>query len=217
MHSEWLCARCGLHRTTMAAGIASAADQPAGPARTRHRALKAAIGSGLTAKMLIGAAALAAVGGAVATAPPPVPVPPDPVPPVSTPAAPPAAPVPGELPPPANDRAAEVTTPGVIPAGRPAGSPSPDLSDQASMPDNVAVYLEAVRDWTACIDLAVHEFATTRPGIGGFDPFAACPDRPQPSAFALGRAVGRPDDAGSQRNDHGRPTDPGKSDPQGLG
>jgi len=79
------------------------------------------------------------------------------------------------------------------------------------MPDNVSEYVAAVHAWSACVDAAVHDFASTRPtGSRGFDPLGACPDRPEPQAFNIGNAKGRPDDPGSQRYDApGPPEDPG--------
>ncbi len=69
VHSEWLCARCGLEKTAATAGLAT--EGAGGPSRTWRGAFKAAVGSGLAAKVLIGAAAVAAVSSAVATDAPP--------------------------------------------------------------------------------------------------------------------------------------------------
>ena len=214
VHSQWLCARCGLHRTNAVAGIGSSggSSRP-GPARSWRGAVRAAIGSGLAAKVLIGAAALAAVGGAVATDAPPVPTPPASTPP-SPPVGPPLSPVPGELPEVAADQAVAATTPGVIPGERgsagilSAGTP-------AQIPTNVSLYIEAVHDWSACIDARAHEFAEPLLAVG-LDPFAACGDRPTPGQFNIGNALGRPDSAGrpdypgsEDGNPPGKPDDPG--------
>ena len=215
VHSQWLCARCGLHRTHAVAGIGSSSgNSHTGRARS-WRAVKAAIGSGLVAKVLIGAAALAAVGGAVATDAPPVPAPPASTPP-SPPVGPPMSPLPGELPEVAADQAVAATTPGVIPAERgsagipPAGTP-------AQIPTNVSLYIEAVHGWSACIDARAHEFAEPLMAVG-INPFEACGDRPTPGQFnianTLGRPdwAGRPDDPGSQAGDPpGKPDDPASS------
>ncbi len=78
------------------------------------------------------------------------------------------------------------------------------------MPSEVSAYLAAVNEWTACIDTAVHEFAASRTGTS-FDPFAACPSKPEPGTFSVGNRpahAGRPEDPGSQGN--GRPDDPGE-------
>lgn len=212
VHTSWLCARCGLERMTTVAGLdATDGTRSAG---TWRRAVRAAIGSGLTAKILIGAAALATVGGVVATESPPADTPPSAPPPVSTPVEPPDTPAPGPLPGVADDIAHAATTPGVVPADQ-GDAPDPDPADSPPQPSNVSSYVTALHEWTACMDEAVRQFATVRTA-GGFDPFQACPDRPDPAAFDLGAAYGRPDapgrpdEPGSQRDDApGRPDDPG--------
>ena len=153
--------------------------------------------------MLIGGAALAAVGSAIITDPPTSLTPPASLPPTTPPTGPPTSPVPGELPPTTNERAAETTTPGFVPA------------DEGNAGD-VALYVADVRAWTECVDKAEHTFDAIRDGTRpGFDPFDACTDRPDPRAYGfvddngpldLGR---NSDDPGSQRNeDPGSPAGP---------
>ncbi len=206
VHSQWLCARCGLERTAAVAGMAGAGA--GATSRTWRGAIKTALGSGLVAKMLVGAAAVAAVSSAVSADTPPTTTPPETVPVVSTPVGPPSDPVPGTLPPTADDQATDATTPGVVPAEQ---GNNPD----DAMPPEVSAYVAAVNAWSACIDTAVHEFATA-PG-GGFDPFTACPDKPDAPGLYFGNppgSAGRPDDPGSQGNGEGPPENPGE---QGRG
>jgi len=223
LHREWLCARCGLARTTIATGAATATDRAAGGStRTWQRALRAAIGSGLAAKLLIGAAALAAVGGAIITNPPPDVSPPPTPSPETTPVGPPTSPVPGDLPATANPSAVEATTPGVVPKNQVNNANAQEKSSGET--HNVADYLAAIQEWNACVDGAVDDFVIDRPATrDDFNPFSACAERPKPGDYGLGSAVGppdgagMPDDPGSQRNeDPGQPEDPGSPDNPGI-
>ena len=216
LRSEWLCARCGLARATITTGPASAiaGGVAVGATRRWQRTLRTAIGSGLATKILIGAAAVAAVGGSIITNAPPDLTPPPTLPPMTTPVGPPAAPVPGELPPTVDQLAAAVTTPGMVPNDRGNADARQEQSSGAT-PNDVADYVAAIQEWNACVDGAVGDFATDRPGTSGrFNPFSACAKRPQPADYGLGGApgadggAGKPDDPGSQRNqDPGRPED----------
>jgi hypothetical protein len=180
---EWLCARCGLHRTTVAAGLDPLnADATAGPAGRWRGAFKAAIGSGLAAKVLIGAAALAAVGGAVATDAPPPTSPPPSRPPVSTPAGPPETAVPGTLPDVASDVARTAPHPDRI-------GPDPvQTQDQGQgtqnaggMSTEAAKYVAAIHVWSECLDRQVRAFSALRRGDrSGFDPFESTLDSLEP-------------------------------------
>ena len=179
MRGEWLCARCGLRRTT-------SGDGPPNVGRSRRRtwsrALKAAIGSGLVAKVLIGAVAVAAVGGAIVTENPPVTVPAS-TPPASTLAGPtPAAPGPADtpvpsLPDPAADRAGESVPSDHVPAEqahRPFNVPG------NGMPPPVAAYVGEVHRWSECVGESLREFEAGRPGANG-DPGLERGPRPEPN------------------------------------
>lgn len=223
LHREWLCARCGLARTTIATGPGAATDRAtAGSARRWQRALRAAIGSGLAAKLLIGAAALAAVGGAIITNPPPDVSPPLTLSPETTPVGPPTSPVPDDLPPTANQDAVDATTPGVVPKNQVNAGNAQERSSGAT-PDNVAEYLAAIREWNACVGGPVDDFVIDRPGTRDrFNPFSTCSGRPQPADYGLAAALGptdgarKPPDPGSQRNElPGQPADPGPPDSPG--
>lgn len=199
MDGVWLCARCGLQGTTASSPSRSAEDTG-----WRHRrvALRTALASGLAAKVLIGAAAVAAVGGAVAGTT--VPQPDFPHPPATQP--PPQSPLTQDVPPTPSDG----TEAGGVAAGGQITPASGSLP--GTPPEPIASFVEGVLEWSACVDAAVHAFAESPPGTG-FDPFAECPDRPVPPGAAnaqRGRPefAGRPDDPGSQAANPGRGSNP---------
>lgn len=212
VHTQWLCARCGLHRTAVVAGLRSDAAEATSPVRSWRTPLKAAIGSGLAAKVLIGAAALAAVGGAVATDPALDLVPPSDPPPTVAPIVPATSSLPEDLPPSTNATAAETTAPGIGPADADNASRPIDVAEN---PANVQNYIEAVHEWSGCVEKAEHNFANLRPVSGErFNPFDACGERPNPRLFGVGSespdSAETSDDSALQRPDHaGPPDDPG--------
>ena len=173
----WLCARCGLRHTTGAIGVG---DPPTRQHRgSRRRTLLATLGSGLATKILIGTAAVAAVGGVIVTdtplnaadsdAPPPatqqrssVSVENDAVPP---------------LPSQASDTAATTTPKDDIPPHTGAEGLIPVAGAQ---PSDVAEFVSSVDSWTECIRDEARLFAESRPiPREGFDP-GVCGERPPP-------------------------------------
>ena len=213
VRGEWLSARCGLHRTTIAAWLGTDPDQAdGGPSRSWSKVLKAAIGSGLAAKVLIGAAALAAVGGAIVTDTPPVTAPPPSTPPVSVALGPPPTPVPS-LPPQAADVAVAAVPEEHVPAAQ---DDVANAGPEIAVPDEVVDFLVEVNRWSTCIDETVHEFAASSAADkkGGFD-FDDC--GPRPDFYARTFAVGRPEEPGSQAADAaGKPEDPDKPEDAGM-
>ena len=212
--SKWLCARCGgLQQTNASAGIGTTPDEASpGPTRSWRGITRAAVGSGLVAKVLIGAAALAAVGGAVVTDVPPPTFPPTSTPSTSTPADLPVKIVPS-LPPSASETARDATPEKSIP---PTTASSGPTSSEAA--EQAAAVVEEARLWNACINDAVHAFAIGASASGsGFDPFDHCGERPKFSNAEAGTrsgGVGPPDVIGPAEgtgppDNPGRPDDPG--------
>lgn len=214
---RWLCARCGLEETAVAG--APAAGRP-GTSRPLRRSAAALIGSSLAAKILIGAAALAAVGGVLVA---------DPgshgsTPPRVTTTAASRADAAATTAPAAVDRDATPAPASVVPAGD--GPPS-ETPGAGEMPPDVARFVDDLQDWADCVQEQAQQFAASRPDPGsGFDP-AVCGERPAPPAASPatpggatvpgsppGKTAAQPaGGAAAARDDDGSPQSPGSMKP----
>lgn len=196
LHGRWLCAQCGLHQTTVAAGL----ERPSPSySRPRRRTIVAAFGTGLAAKILIGAAALAAVGGVIVADP-------------HLAGGDPAQPTEASSPP----TSAAVTT-----TGPPTSVNTPDTAaigaaegPEPGLPPSVNEFVIVLDQWAECIADTARTFASARPEPGqGFDP-SACgprPEAPVPDHARTQQDPGPPEWAG-------QPQDPGPRErgPQGA-
>ncbi len=168
------CAACGLGQYSNSASS---------PRRLRRRSRRAAFlavfSSGLFVKVLLGAVALAAVGGAAA-----------------------ATVIDNEVSEPRSPGiVADQTIPTTIPETAAAGSAVVALTttDSVASPTvdaAVAEYVAAVRAWADCISGA----ASTHIGTG-FDPDIVCPDTPYPGDFGLAGDPADPPAAGVDPGD----------------
>jgi hypothetical protein len=163
--------------------------------KRRRRLTLAGLTSGLTAKMLLGAVALAAVGGGAAAAT-------------------------GNLPDPIQSAVAHAAEQVGIDLPDPDDATAPAAPGDENGPADVAVeqqervdaYTAAVDEWTAC----VQEKAPNPDREGPFDPVTECGDKPHPSDFDLpGNRVGPPEEPPGQSEDQGRPDEPGRPDDTG--
>jgi vacuolar-type H+-ATPase subunit H len=143
-----LCARCGLERSTGGTNGIS-----------RRTALLGILSSGFLAKMLLGAVALAAVGGGVAVSGPPR---------VADAPSGATATTPSFL-----QTEANLVNPGII-ASSVAPETLDDLVEQANS------YARALRSWGDCVSSAARDYQG-----GAFDPHAACGETPSSSDYGL--------------------------------
>ena len=177
--------------------------------RWRRRLSLAGLTSGLAVKMMLGTAALAAVGGSAAAATGNLPAPvqaavseaagyvgidlPDPS------SAPPATAASDE------DEAPDSTTDEQNAAGPEDAAPSADDgTDADGNRARASAYTLAVKDWTAC----VREAARISPPGERFSPTAACGEHPDPHDYGLPGTD--PKDKDPKDKDPGKPDNPGK-------
>lgn len=199
--------------------VAAVEPAPSLAVRWRRRLSLAGLTSGLAVKMMIGTAALAAVGGGAAAATGTLPAP------IQSVVAGAVGYVGIDLPDPGATSAITVA----IEDGEEA-TENPAADNKAHAEEQkvrAAAYKAAVREWNDC----VHTAARNNPRGVAFDPATACPDHPRPDEFGLpGRRVGAdkdketgppdhsnaPDKAGPKDDDKpdkpGKPDDPGKPD-----